>query len=332
MANIQVQNPHDKFFKETFNNPQVTKDFVTYYLPPSIVKHIDVNTIEPQKDSFINKELEEVFSDLLFRVDINHEQGYLYLLFEHKSYQSRDIAVQLLEYMLRIWKRQPLRKEADKLPIILPLVIYHGKQTWHMGQAFGDVINGFDTLTADMTRYVPDFDYLLFDVSTYEDTEIKGVAQLKILFTIWRDLYTKNPADLKISIYRAAEALTALEEKASGLTYFETLLRYVFSTSEAFTKNDINDIVKTLEQAYPEGSDVMKTIADVLREEGMEQGIEQGKQQGIAELLLMMLGDKVGSIPDDIQKQIYLLKEQKLKTIFKNLDHIETINDVKKYL
>ena len=68
----------------------------------------------------------------------------------------------------------------------------------------------------------------------------------------------------------------------------------------------------------------MKTIADVLREEG--------KEQGIAELLLMMLGDKVGPIPEDIQKHIYLLKEQKLKTIFKNLDHIETIDDIKKFL
>jgi predicted transposase/invertase (TIGR01784 family) len=339
-----MQNPHDKLFKETFNNPQVTKDFVTYYLPPAIVKQIDVNTIEPQKDSFINKELEEVFSDLLFKVDINHEQGYLYLLFEHKSYQSRDIAVQLLEYMLRIWKRQPLRKGADKLPIILPLVIYHGKQTWHMGQSLGVVIKGFDTLTDDMARYVPDFDYLLFDVSTYQDAKIKGVAQLKILFTIWRDLYTKNSADLKTSIYQAAEALNALEEKTSGLNYFETLLRYVFSTSDAFTKNDIRDIVKTLEQAYPEGSDVMKTIADVLREEGIEQGIEQGiaqgieqgiaqgKQQGIAESLLMMLDDKVGQIPEDMQKHIYLLDEQKLKVIFKNLHQIETLTDLNSYL
>ena len=86
----------------------MTKDFVTYYLPSSIVKQIDINTLEPQKDSFINKDLEEVFSDLLFKVDMNREQGYLYLLFEHKSYQSRNIAVQLLKYMSEIWDRQPL--------------------------------------------------------------------------------------------------------------------------------------------------------------------------------------------------------------------------------
>ena len=53
----------------------------------------------------------------------------------------------------------------------------------------------------------------------------------------------------------------------------------------------------------------MKTIADVLREEGKE----QGKQQGIAESLLMMLGDKVGPIPEDIQKQIYLVNYLPLK-------------------
>ncbi|WP_146949243.1 Rpn family recombination-promoting nuclease/putative transposase, partial [Halolactibacillus miurensis] len=71
MANIHVQNPHDKLFKETFRHTDVTKDFVTYYLPAHIVEQIDVNTIEPQKDSFITKDLEEVFSDLLFKVNIH---------------------------------------------------------------------------------------------------------------------------------------------------------------------------------------------------------------------------------------------------------------------
>ncbi|SFS80242.1 Rpn family recombination-promoting nuclease/putative transposase, partial [Halolactibacillus miurensis] len=73
MANIHVQNPHDKLFKETFRHKDVTKDFVTYYLPAHIVEQIDVNTLEPQKDSFITQDLKEVFSDLLFKVNIHDE-------------------------------------------------------------------------------------------------------------------------------------------------------------------------------------------------------------------------------------------------------------------
>ena len=88
----------------------------------------------------------------------------------------------------------------------------------------------------------------------------------------------------------------------------------------------------------------MKTIADMLREEGIaegieqgvaqgiEQGIAQGKQQGIAESLLMMLDDKVGQIPKDMQKHIYQLDEQTLKIIFKNLHQIETVTDLNSYL
>ncbi len=82
---MKVQNPHDKFFKETFGNLAVAKDFLRNYLPQNIVDIVDINTLEPQKDSFINDELEEVFSDMLFQVDINKKEGYIYFLFEHKA-------------------------------------------------------------------------------------------------------------------------------------------------------------------------------------------------------------------------------------------------------
>ncbi|WP_429160041.1 Rpn family recombination-promoting nuclease/putative transposase [Desulfitispora alkaliphila] len=52
-----------------------------------------MNTLEPQKDSFINEELQEVFSDMLFRVNINNREGYIYFLFEHKSYTSKSISL-----------------------------------------------------------------------------------------------------------------------------------------------------------------------------------------------------------------------------------------------
>ncbi len=54
-----IQNPHDKFFKETFGKVEVARDFFSNYLPQNILNIIDLDTIEPQKDSFINKELVE---------------------------------------------------------------------------------------------------------------------------------------------------------------------------------------------------------------------------------------------------------------------------------
>src|SRR5690625_1608296 len=43
-----IQNPHDKFFKETFGDLMVTKDFLHHYLPPTLLQATDLNTLEPQ--------------------------------------------------------------------------------------------------------------------------------------------------------------------------------------------------------------------------------------------------------------------------------------------
>ena len=34
----KVKNPHDIFFKDTFSNPLVARDFIENYLPESILK------------------------------------------------------------------------------------------------------------------------------------------------------------------------------------------------------------------------------------------------------------------------------------------------------
>jgi predicted transposase/invertase (TIGR01784 family) len=86
------------------------------------------------KLSFIDKKLRESFSDLLFSVDINSRQGYIYFLFEHKSYPVTDIAFQLLKYMTEIWNTKVNKEKAEELPIIIPLVIYHGKTAWRTGR------------------------------------------------------------------------------------------------------------------------------------------------------------------------------------------------------
>ncbi|HZK43924.1 MAG TPA: Rpn family recombination-promoting nuclease/putative transposase [Syntrophomonadaceae bacterium] len=62
-----VQNPHDKFFKEIFGNPEVMKDFLQNYLPAEILAITDINNLTLEKDSFIDEELKkDTFSPIYY--------------------------------------------------------------------------------------------------------------------------------------------------------------------------------------------------------------------------------------------------------------------------
>ncbi|HKM39608.1 MAG TPA: Rpn family recombination-promoting nuclease/putative transposase, partial [bacterium] len=186
---MEIHNPHDRFFKKTLGEVAVAEDFLVNYLPPSIKSIIDTASLRPQKDSFISKELQESYSDLLFKAKIKQRVGYIYFLFEHKSYPSRNIALQLLRYMTDIWVAKVEKESFEYLPIIIPLVVYHGEQSWKIKTSLGALIPEFEQLPEDVKPFIPDYEYLLYDVSRFTDEEIKGQAQLKILLTIYRDIH-----------------------------------------------------------------------------------------------------------------------------------------------
>lgn len=177
---MKIENPHDKFFKETFEDLTVARDFLNHYLPTELMHQVDVQSLEPQKDSFINEKLEEGFSDLLFKANKQGEERYYYFLFEHKSYPSKDIILQLLKYMTEIWIAKTKKENNYELPIIIPLVIYHGKSRWNEPICLSEMIQGDTKIPKQLRKFIPDFEYLLFDFSYMTDEEILGGAKLKM--------------------------------------------------------------------------------------------------------------------------------------------------------
>ena len=70
-----TNNPHDRFFKEVMSEREIIRDFLQNYLPAEMVRLIDLESITAEKDSFVEKELQEYFSDLLFRVRLENEEA-----------------------------------------------------------------------------------------------------------------------------------------------------------------------------------------------------------------------------------------------------------------
>src|SRR6056297_4274388 len=101
--NSKVVNPHDKVFREVYSNKENARSLLAEKLPDKVLKLVDLNTLEISKDSFIEKELADYYSDMLYRVNLTDgSQGFIYVLFEHKSYYDKFVHLQLLEYKLVI--------------------------------------------------------------------------------------------------------------------------------------------------------------------------------------------------------------------------------------
>lgn len=329
-------NPHDKFFKETFGDVAVTKDFLYHYLPSEVRKYIKLDTLVPQKDSFIDDELKESFSDLLFKVDIHDQEGYVYLLFEHKSSPERGIVLQLLKYLVNIWESKTKKQREWDLPVVVPLVIYQGRDNWHVPSSLGEMIGGYNNLPKELKVYVPDFTYQLYDLSHRSDEEIKGQAILKIYHTLIREISNPNNDDVLQSILKAIAYLVEIDNKQKGSEYFETVIRYIFGAGKNLTEYEVQKILEQVDQTYPEGSDVVVTLAEHYMEKGMEKGMERGKQEGIRLGIIIgitrLLMKNFGEIPEEVHDELHKLDLSTLETILENVSDFEQLEDVEKYI
>ncbi len=115
-------------------------------------------------NEIIEKELQEHFSDIIYRVKINERDGYLYLLFEHKSYLYKTTALQLLKYIVSFWEQKVNKENTSTLPPVVPLVLYHGEERWQIKNDLASIIEGIEDLPEDLLeplrRFIPNYEYL----------------------------------------------------------------------------------------------------------------------------------------------------------------------------
>lgn len=286
-----IVNPHDSFFRETFGRKEIAASFLREYLPASIREQVDLNSLVMVKDSFVDKELRQHFSDLLYIVRQRQGNLYLYLLFEHKSSPDPWIGLQLLRYLVRIWEQH--RKQYPKkrkLPAIVPLVLYHGRRKWKVSYNFRSLIAQNDK---HLAQYIPDFQYRLYDLSALSDEEIHGEVLERISLLLLKHIF--NP-DLAEKLPEIIALLQNIESKQNVLDMLEILLRYVVKATKRFEEKDICKILNKTSIR----EDIMQTFIDKY----IEQGKQQGMQQGGYKILAAMLVQRFGSLPEWAGKKI----------------------------
>lgn len=275
-----VVRPHDCFFKELLDRPTAIAELLRLFLKPEILRLLDLTHPELVDVDWVDAELREHFADRLYRVGVLNLPSadgvqpaascemFLCLLFEHKSHTEEFVALQVLRYMVQHWTRWHTEHNHQPLPVIIPLVLYHGTARWRTPLEFESL---FGQIPQPLEHFVPKFAYVLLDLSQVDDREIQGTTEVHAGLRLMKWILRPGLEE------RLTEILKLLDpDRPTAVEYLKTILQYVSTVKEWSTA----EFRTVIENAYPHRSgSIMPTLAQQWIEQGREEGRVEGREE-----------------------------------------------------
>ncbi|MCF6240062.1 MAG: Rpn family recombination-promoting nuclease/putative transposase [Bacteroidales bacterium] len=271
---------HDKFFKKIFSKKENIKELLFEILPDEIVKKLNLETIELDSTEYIDEKLRTNFSDLVYNCRYKEQIIKISLLFEHKSSPEQYPHFQLNRYMLNIWQTQLSQKQ--KLTQVIPIILYHGKKKWQK-KSFTEYFKIKDEL---LNKYIPEFEYLLFDVNIVSNDEITQIfknIQVRISLLVLKNIFT--PEKFLREINTVFKGINEILDTEEGDKFFEQVSAYIILS----TNIELPKIIKTMETVSHKAKEKFISTGLKLYNQGVEEGIEKGIEKGVIKVAFSML-------------------------------------------
>jgi predicted transposase/invertase (TIGR01784 family) len=276
---MKENTPHDDLFKVTFSISSEVEAFLKTYLPGWIALQLDYSTLKKEPDSFINENLKQYFSDIIYACQWKNSRKILHLSFllEHKSYVPKNIYIQLLRYLTEAYDHQYKSNEALKL--VLPIVVYHGEESWKK-RSFSSHFNLPDDR---FEKFLPQFEFELIDLNSISDDLI--IRQSIGLYLRSTFLVFKHKNDKDFIEQFSQEIFIFVEQELNHtqkMSFLRSLLTYIFRAFR-FEKEDFQAYAKKLPK-------MIETVAGNLYDRLIQEGIEKGMEK---ERIILHLEDKI---------------------------------------
>ncbi|WGM03654.1 Rpn family recombination-promoting nuclease/putative transposase [Arsenophonus nasoniae] len=272
--------PHDAVFKQFLSEKETAKDFFDAWLPGEIKALCDLESLKVESGSFIDAGMKNYQSDILYSVNTQQGQGYVYLLIEHQSTPDKLMAWRLMRYSMAAMQKH-LEAGHKELPLVFPILFYCGEKSPHpYSTDWLDCFSGRDIAEKIYTK-----PFKLVDVTTLDDGEIMQHKRIALLELIQKHIRRRDMTELM------NEIVTLLSYNYYTDNQVITLFNYLIQEGNA--KKPMEFITEIAKQSEKHEGALM-TIAQALRQEGKLEGYQLGKNDGVQEG--MQKGEKQASM------------------------------------
>ena len=232
-------------------------------------------TLIRQDGTFIDEELRESQTDLLYRIE-RTETGQpmsVYVLLEHQSSPDRLMPFRLLKYCCRIWdddlKSQPERHE---LRPIVPVVFYQETRSWTYSTEFADLFPE----AARSWPWLPHFTHVLLDQTALAPEAVVGNVKARIAQLLMMAAFGHRTQEA----LRLAAVLAASPEASGESDNLDPFLLYLTTTQGS---EGIDTFKETMQRHGIDIGEKLMTYAQELLAEGEAKGRAEGEAKGRAE-------------------------------------------------
>jgi predicted transposase/invertase (TIGR01784 family) len=274
--------PHDALFKAAFGQPDLARSELELVLPVEVQAHLDLATLETALGSFVDEDLRQAHTDLLYRVKTRSDgDALVYLLMEHQSKFDARMPFRLLRYMVRVWERWERDHPTGKLPIVFPVVLQHDRDGWRAAPEFAAILDASPDLLAAVGPFQPLFRFVLDDLAplSLEALSSRKLHALALLveMAFWA---SRSLGRLEEAAPRMAAIVAEVARDARARMLLTQL--YVYLLHDTPAEVEPRDVRAILEQiAGPRGKEEIVNLGEQLIEQGRAEGLANGEAKGL---------------------------------------------------
>jgi hypothetical protein len=196
----------------------------------------------------------------------------------------------------------------EKLPgsPIIPLVLYHGDKGWSPPTGFLDVVDLDARDKSALAAFLPDFRFLLDDLSGRSDQQLRARAMTQLgILTLLSLQRLPNAPDPVAVVAEMSDLMAAVINAPSGVQALTAILCYLFKVSDSETER-VKEVLQS--RVGPRAREALMTTAERLiqqgRAEGEARGRAEGEARGRAELLKKLMTLKFGPLSPETEKRV----------------------------
>ncbi len=303
---------HDTGYKLLFSHPRLVEDLLTGFVHPDWLDVIDFKTLEPYKASFVTDDLLERHDDSIWRLKFKDTWLYLYLLLEFQSSDDYFMANRVMTYMGLLYQdiiRSESLKKGEKLPPVMPIVIYNGAPDWTGPVAIDSLI---DPVHPALSAYTPHLSYFLLQEKDTPKDYCQQHPNNLVGHLIAMEC-CRTPEDMRACIQRLHQQLKTpqyQEIRRSFSIWLSRLLRVKLKQDSIPEYHELNEVDAMLAEQITDWTLQWKTAGI---KEGEKRGIKKGARQEAVRLLSKQIQLKYGNLPLWAEQRIQQANTQQLE-------------------